>query len=202
MKIGTRSVLYGVHQFFLHPYLVAKAWRLVYGVRPSWQEMTAIILHDIGYFGCPNMDGEEGIQHPARSATVAKIFGRSVVKLVLFHSRTFARSKGEEVSPLCLPDKLATLLYPRWVYLFAGRLSGEITEYKGRMGMAHLDDAEWLDIIQMNAYLWALGEAQGEVERRVVLNFRSRLPHSRATLSHRAWSWWRALWNSTSPSQT
>ncbi|MDQ6662779.1 MAG: hypothetical protein M3Z23_00090, partial [Acidobacteriota bacterium] len=31
MKIGTRSVLFGAHQFLLHPVFLAIAWRRLYG---------------------------------------------------------------------------------------------------------------------------------------------------------------------------
>lgn len=57
--VGTRSLLFGVHQFLWHPWTVYRAWRYLYG-KPTWREVVCIFLHDLGYFGKPNMDGEEG----------------------------------------------------------------------------------------------------------------------------------------------
>ena len=34
MNIGTKSLLYGAHQFALHPFFVALAWRRLYGRWP------------------------------------------------------------------------------------------------------------------------------------------------------------------------
>lgn len=78
MKIGTRSLLFGVHQFLWHPFTVVLAWRKLYGRWPKWTELVAIALHDVGYWGCPNIDGKEGRRHPVRGAiltfkTVLKI---------------------------------------------------------------------------------------------------------------------------------
>ena len=38
MKVGTRSLLFGSHQFMLHPLFVAIAWRRLYGRWPhGWR---------------------------------------------------------------------------------------------------------------------------------------------------------------------
>lgn len=71
MKIGTRSLLFGVHQFLWHPVTVVIAWRKLYGRLPHWHELIAIALHDIGYWGLPNIDGAEGREHPVRGAAAA-----------------------------------------------------------------------------------------------------------------------------------
>jgi hypothetical protein len=59
MKVGQRSLLYGVHQFLWHPITVLIAWWVLFG-RPTWRELVCIIIHDWGYWNCPNMDGPEG----------------------------------------------------------------------------------------------------------------------------------------------
>ena len=71
MKMGTRSILFGVHQFIWHPLTVALAWRSLYKRWPQWHEWVAIVLHDIGYLGKPDMDGEEGQTHPVTGAHLA-----------------------------------------------------------------------------------------------------------------------------------
>lgn len=82
MKIGTRSVLFGAHAFWLHPFVLAYAWWKLYGWRPvpaldggkyslrdPWL-WVAFFVHDLGYVGKPNMDGEEGEAHPWFGARV------------------------------------------------------------------------------------------------------------------------------------
>lgn len=72
MNVGTKSILFGVHQFAWHPYTVGRAWKKLYKKSPRWWEWVAIIFHDVGYLGCPNMDGEEGQKHPVRGAKLAE----------------------------------------------------------------------------------------------------------------------------------
>lgn len=73
MKIGTKSILFGVHQFIIHPLFVALAWWQLYGVPWDPRLWVAFFVHDIGYWSKPNMDGPEGETHPF---TGAKIMGR------------------------------------------------------------------------------------------------------------------------------
>lgn len=71
MKVGTRSVLFGVHQFLYHPWTVARSWKKLYGQRPNWWEAITIFCHDLGYLGCSDMDGEIGRWHPIKGAELA-----------------------------------------------------------------------------------------------------------------------------------
>lgn len=70
MKIGTKSVLFGAHCFFLHPWFVAWGWWKLYGF--PWQPWLwiAFFVHDLGYIGKPNMDGPEGEEHPRFGASI------------------------------------------------------------------------------------------------------------------------------------
>lgn len=133
MKVGTKSILFGVHQFVLHPLFVARAWWIVHRRWPMLYEWCAIITHDLGYWGQPNMDGEEGEQHPEIMARWWRLhfgdFGRRVAYEILGHSRFHAARNHLQLSDLFKPDKLATSLYPRWLYLLLANLSGEIHEY-------------------------------------------------------------------------
>ena len=70
MKIGTKSVLYGAHAFWLHPFCVAAAWWKLYGFPCDPRLWFAFFLHDIGYVGKPNMDGPEGEEHPRLGAAI------------------------------------------------------------------------------------------------------------------------------------
>lgn len=130
MKIGTKSLLFGVHQFIIHPIVVYRAWKQLYG-RPSWREVICIIIHDWGYVGKPNMDGKEGERHPeTASGIVTKLFGKRYGDLCLYHSRHYARNAGAEPSKLCWADKLSITMEPKWFYLLRAKLTGEIKEYR------------------------------------------------------------------------
>ena len=69
MKIGTKSVLFGAHQF------AASALRrggMVEALRIPWDPRlwVAFFVHDLGYWGVPNMDGPEGEEHPTFGARI------------------------------------------------------------------------------------------------------------------------------------
>jgi hypothetical protein len=163
MKIGTRSLLFGIHQFLLHPFFVAAGWWKLYGFPRDPRLWVAFFVHDLGYFGKPNMDGPEGELHPIVGAAImrwlfdtptmtpapspcGRIFGRAVEMVfgdgaeitggmtwhdfTLFHSRFIAKQYHSPFSRLCIADKLAICLVPRWLYLLCARATGEIHEYK------------------------------------------------------------------------
>lgn len=171
--VGTRSVLFGAHCFFLHPWFVAAAWWQLYGWRKvyigyapgypgSWRWRLGFrggptfaslrdprlwlvfFVHDLGYFGKPNMDGPEGELHPYFGARVMswlcdpgfpsmfgpiEHFGRWGC-LALYHSRYLAKKLGAaRPSPLCIADKLSIALTPAWLYLPMVTATGEVREY-------------------------------------------------------------------------
>ena len=130
MKIGTRSVLFGAHQFLIHPWFVAAAWWKLYGFPFDPRLWVAFFVHDLGYFGKPNMDGPEGEDHVLWGAKVmCRLFGGHYERLCLYHSRFYAKKHGAKPSRLCAADKLAVALEPWWLYLPRVMLSGEIREY-------------------------------------------------------------------------
>jgi len=138
MKVGTRSLLFGVHQMLWHPWTVARAWRHLYGQWPGWLEWVCIFCHDLGYWGKPNMDGPEGRTHPEFGARFAfricRWFspeskfqtGYRAWKLCIGHSINYA---PDGVSKLYAADKCAVLFDPEWFYLLRATLSGEVWEY-------------------------------------------------------------------------
>lgn len=130
MNLGTKSLLFGVHQFLWHPIMVWRAWRALYG-RPTWRECVCIVIHDWGYWGKPNMDGPEGERHPLLGAYIAgALFGYDYYKLVLLHSRYFAQRLGARPSKLCWADKYSMTFDPPRFYLWRARRSGELAEYR------------------------------------------------------------------------
>lgn len=130
MKIGTKSVLFGAHCFLLHPWFVAYAWWKLYGFPWDPRLWVAFFVHDIGYWGKPNMDGEEGEQHPNLGADImCYIFGSKWYWFTLCHSRFLAKKMGKPYSKLCVADKYALCLTPVWLYMPMVRATGEIHEY-------------------------------------------------------------------------
>lgn len=172
MTMGTRTLLVGVHQFILHPLFVAIAWVKLYRRLPRWWEAICIAVHDIGYLGCPNIDGKEGERHPERGAILADklcyILMRATLhsrassteralaagRLCLGHSKTWAKRTGHSLSDLYPADKLSLVLEPWWLYLPRARLTGELREYRwqgheyyqrtGRGVPPYASDRDWL----------------------------------------------------------
>jgi hypothetical protein len=156
MKIGTKSVLVGAHQFIIHPTTVFLAWCKLYGW-PNWKEFLCILGHDLGYIGCQNMEGEEGVKHPEKMATWAydHLDDHSLSSgdepadwncqeafryfhLCLLHSRTLAAEYHQPPSKLCWADKLSVRYDPWFIYLPRVILSGEIHEYRKEADTAGL----------------------------------------------------------------
>lgn len=130
MRVGTKSVLFGAHCFLIHPVFVALAWWKLYGFPWDPRLWIAFLVHDIGYWGKPNMDGPEGELHPYRGACImGALFGRRWFEFTLYHSRFLAKKERGNYSKLCVADKYSFALTPRWLYLPMVNWSGEIHEY-------------------------------------------------------------------------
>lgn len=169
MKVGTKSLLFGSHQFIVHPFFVAIAWYIIYKKLPSLHEWCAIITHDWGYWGSSNMDGEEGENHPEHMfrwwLDRYGDFGDKVAMEIVGHSRFFSSKKDIPLSKLFRADKMSVSLYPKWLYLLLGNLSGEIKEYmriyserEGKyieLGAGGKTQLEWL--IEMQGHMALMG---------------------------------------------
>lgn len=135
MKVGTKSLLFGVHQFILHPLFTAAGWIGCYGFSAKgyswWKLVECFVIHDWGYWGLDNMDGEKGELHPYKAAwKVSKRWSHTdYFYLCLYHSRFLAEKHGKKPSFLCWADKLGTAYMPTWLWVFLARLSGEVDEY-------------------------------------------------------------------------
>lgn len=129
MKIGTKSVLYGAHCFLIHPWFVMAAWWKLYGFPRDPRLWIAFFVHDLGYWGKPNMDGPEGETHVEFGARIMRIFGKNWADLSMYHSRYYAKKNGVKPSELCFADKLSFSLTPAWIYLPMVTATGEIKEY-------------------------------------------------------------------------
>jgi hypothetical protein len=168
--IGTRSILFGAHQFAIHPWFVAAAWWRLYGVPADPRLWLAFVLHDLGYLGKPEMDGPEGETHPLLAARImGGLFGREWHDFCLLHSRFYANRLGLPFSRLCVADKLAIALTPGWLYLPMARASGELDEYrKGQRGrteqQAGESDRQWHSAVQDYCRGWAYEHRDGRTD--------------------------------------
>jgi hypothetical protein len=157
VKVGTKSLLFGVHQILIHPWFVAYAWWLLYGIPLDPRYWVAFTVHDLGYWGKPNMDGPEGENHVLLGSRImywlfdwTRPWSRKNPKagengfgkksdylywssLVLYHSRFHAKREFKHYSKLCVADKLSFCLTPRCLYLTLANWSGEIHEYMERV---------------------------------------------------------------------
>lgn len=188
MKIGTKSILFGAHQFAIHPWFVALAWWRLYGFPQDWRLWVTFFVHDLGYWAKPNMDGEEGELHPLLAAEwLGRWFdGKSLYQtcrtlnsnscwdgmawaaFVARHSRFLAKRMNRPFSRLCVADKLALAITPRWLYLLQTNLTGEIHEYmKGqgaRTPAGQRSQWQWITDVQAYVRAWAYEHCDGRTD--------------------------------------
>jgi hypothetical protein len=129
MKVGTKSVIFGVHAVLIHPFFVACAWWRLFRFPWDPRLWLAFFVHDLGYLGKANMEGSEGQQHVVLGGRIMGWLCVPYWRDFLGHSRHWAESTGKGFSKLCLADKLAFVLTPAWLYIPMARLSGELREY-------------------------------------------------------------------------
>jgi len=162
MKVGTKSLLFGVHCFWFHPLTVFIAWVELYGL-PNWKECICIFIHDWGYWGCDNMDGvNEGADHPYLAARIAYKYldngvgwmttENSYSAMCLYHSRRTAKVYNVTPSKLCWADKYSIRYDPEIFYLLRANGSGEIKEYR-----KHADEFGEITLNMSNSkwYWWS-----------------------------------------------
>ena len=171
MRVGTRSVLFGAHALWLHPFFVAAAWSRLYGFPFDVRLWASFWLHDIGYIGCRDMDGADGERHVDLGGRVMEtLFGREWGDFCRRHSRHWVKTHGGELSPLAAADKLAFALTPWWLYIPMTTATGELEEYMAvsqqrqagddfftateRESLASGDRRRWLVALQAYTRRW------------------------------------------------
>jgi len=146
MNTGTKSVLFGAHCFFIHPWFVWLAyWRLYGWSALDPRVIVACVVHDWGYWSLEKMDDEIGETHPILGARIMgwlfddqKEGEVTWFHFALLHSRYYSNRLGLPFSRLCVADKAAFYLTPWWVYIPCVWLTGEWKEYlhNGRKAVA------------------------------------------------------------------
>lgn len=132
LTMGRKTVLYGVHQFILHPVYLALAWKRLYGPIRDPRLLVAFAVHDLGYFttNVTELDSEEGERHVEFGADLmARLFGPEWGDFTRYHSRYYSSKAGVPFSRLCVADKLAPTLEPEWLYRLRVHATGEVWEY-------------------------------------------------------------------------
>jgi len=119
MKVGTRSILFGVHCWILHPWFVAWAWWKLYGFPWDPRLWVAFVVHDWGYWGKPNMDGPEGENHVWLGAWIVHClfdWPRKIYESPCrYCGRTFPGQGGAYFGPTCsCADGCCTPCNNRW----------------------------------------------------------------------------------------
>ena len=133
MRVGTKSVLFGAHSWWLHPFFVSAAWWRLYGFPWDIRVWLAFAVHDLGYWGRNDMDGPDGEAHVLLGGRIMGfLFGEPWQSFTVRHSRYWAKRVDLPVSRLCAADKLAFALMPAWLYLPKTRATGELAEYMQR----------------------------------------------------------------------
>lgn len=188
MKVGTKSLLFGVHQIFIHPIFIAIAWIKLFGFPFSIPIWVSFFVHDLGYWGKSNMDGKgEGEIHPELGARIMhKLFDGKIdknldkserpittyytnknrskywYKFMLYHSRFYAKANNAPISKLCIADKYVFCIQPRWMYLPMARWSGEVYEYmdenRNRSGHSYKGENDWFEHVREFMYNWVKDE--------------------------------------------
>lgn len=133
MKMGTKSLLFGIHNLVIHPLFVLVAFPKIHRRRPTLMETTAIILHDVGYWGKTGIDTPDGKKHPYKGAAImAFLYGQKGRDLVLGHSKDTAEENSIPLSTLYQPDKYSWAIMPAWLHWILAKASGEWREFDER----------------------------------------------------------------------
>lgn len=131
MRAGTKTLLFGVHQFVWHPLLVLIAWIKLYKEFPSIKELICIFIHDWGYWQKKVLKDEDGDRHPELGAKIAgKLLGPEWRDFVLGHSSYYVLKNGIETSKLMAADKYFHCIIPLWMYKAMAVPTGEFKYYR------------------------------------------------------------------------
>ncbi len=131
MTLGTKTLLFGVHQFLIHPILVLIAWIKLYKSFPSFKELVCIFIHDWGYWGKIFLKDADGDKHPEFGAKIAtRLFGPEWGQFVLGHSCFYVIRNEVEPSKLMAPDKYWHCIIPLWFYKMISVPTGEFFYYR------------------------------------------------------------------------
>lgn len=162
MTTGTKSILFGTHQFFIHPFFVLLGWIKFFKEIPPFKVWVAIFIHDWGYWGTEKIISKEGAEHSERSAWIIERWYYAnmdhkeiyvgypdweklyydkrkdkywqMYNFIKYHGENFAEKDNHPLSPLYFADKLGAVMTPIWLNSILCVLSGESKEYWDFLG--------------------------------------------------------------------
>ena len=152
MKTGTKSLLFGVHAIYIHPFYVAAAWIILYGFPFDPRIWLSFFFHDLGYWGKDKMDDEDGQKHVELGGRIMGVFGKEWREFTMLHSRFYAEKHDLPFSKLCVADKFSICLESYGFYMLRASLSGEITEYMDNWESG--SKMEWFFDIKLYMLQW------------------------------------------------
>lgn len=177
MRIGTKSLLFGAHAFFLHPILVFVGYWRIYGFPWDPRLFLTFAVHDLGYLGMDWVEGAGSENHVELGGQIMDFMcGRRWGDFSRCHSRSWCGRHGRPYSRLCTADKLAFVLTPAWLYLPMVRASGELAEYVAategpesnekfteteRRLLRSKDPKRWLQGLKSYTQRWVEGHRDG-----------------------------------------
>jgi len=164
MRMGTKSLLYGAHCFFLHPFFVWAAWIKLYGWSWDLRLWLCFFVHDLGYWGRAHMDDEDGERHVFFGAQLMRVFGKGWYEFCIRHSRFWCKRLDKHISRLCIADKYSVCLIPASLYVAMVRATGEIREYQqtakhieevgNHQGETRIDDIVWFTRLENSMWMF------------------------------------------------
>lgn len=155
MRTGTKSLLFGGHQFIIHPIILFFCYWKLYGFPFDPRLWVCFVVHDWGYFGCSDMDGVFGKFHPVYGGNIVRLlFGRKWAMFCMTHSRKIVEllnyilsTDDFKISRLGVADKLAIVYTPIWMYC-----KEELSEYiRYESQDSCISPKSWKDIIDKKA---------------------------------------------------
>lgn len=148
MPLGTKTLLFGVHQALIHPFLVFISWLCLYRHLPTWRECICIFIHDWGYWGMKSLKCSTGDTHPEYGAKLAeKWFGPQYRDFILGHSSFYVKRNGIQPSKLMAADKYWHCIVPLWFYKLLAVPTGEWKHYREMKHARQVADISEPDII-------------------------------------------------------
>ena len=154
MTLGTKTLLFGVHQIFIHPLMVTLSWIILYKSFPAWRELFCIFIHDWGYWGKSDLKGSEGDRHPLLGAKIAsKLLGEEWGNFITGHSTFYAKRNNIGVSKMMAPDKYWHCIVPFWFYWILSVPTGELRHYRDlnharQVSNTEASNSEWFCQLQ------------------------------------------------------
>lgn len=99
LPIGTKSILFGYHCWFIHPFIVAEAWSRLYGFPLDPRLWVMFFVHDLGYWGLDNLDDpDSGELHPVWGAELmTRLFDRLDTREFVIIDQAWTAPDGDRI---------------------------------------------------------------------------------------------------------